>query len=172
MIICPACDGALEKHEHGYVLCGCTTCGGIFADTATAKMVHDGMRKHLLAAAAGNIEADASRREAPAEAERRCPVCQRAMTVHVWHGVNVDVCDAHGVWFDRGELAAVAMRLNQGGDRAALVMPKTNARHVPSWARVGGAAAVAAAGGAAVGFDDDGVDVLGAGLDVLDALLD
>lgn len=170
---CPACGGVLEKHEHGYVLSGCTACGGIFADTATAKMVHDGMRKHLLAAAAGNIEADAARGEGPPEgAARRCPTCRGNMEVRAWHAVNVDVCDAHGVWFDRGELVAVAMRLksSKGGERAELVLPKANAPHVPSWARLGGGSATAAAaGGAGVAAGGDALDF---GLDVLDALLD
>ena len=95
------------------------------------------------------------------------------MTTKTWHGVNVDACDAHGVWFDRGELAAVAMRLKSasGGDRAALEMPKVNAPHVPSWSRLGGGAgAVAAVGGAGAGVG--AADALDLGLDVLDALLD
>ena len=92
------------------------------------------------------------------------------MDVRVWYVVNVDVCDVHGVWFDRGELVVIAMRLKSstGGDRAELVIPKANAPHVPSWARVGGAGAVAA-GGAAVAVDGDALDL---GLDILDALLD
>ena len=36
-----------------------------------------------------------------------CPVCSQEMKVMTMHRVEVDVCDAHGVWMDQGELLSL-----------------------------------------------------------------
>lgn len=37
---------------------------------------------------------------------RKCPACRETMRLSYQLGVEVDVCQQHGVWFDRGELKA------------------------------------------------------------------
>lgn len=42
-----------------------------------------------------------------AEGTRPCPVCAEVMSVERLNGVSVDVCDAHGIWLDNGELERI-----------------------------------------------------------------
>lgn len=42
------------------------------------------------------------------EGTRRCPICEQLMRSEVEFGIAIDVCDAHGVWLDHGELEALA----------------------------------------------------------------
>jgi Zn-finger nucleic acid-binding protein len=46
--------------------------------------------------------------------ERECPICKGKMVVEHEYGITVDVCSEHGMWLDRGELAAVATRIRSG----------------------------------------------------------
>ncbi len=41
------------------------------------------------------------------EGDRPCPVCSKTMVVAAWSGVSVDACPEHGLWLDKGELAAI-----------------------------------------------------------------
>ena len=36
--------------------------------------------------------------------QRRCPICGNVMAVETNDGISIDVCAAHGVWLDNGEL--------------------------------------------------------------------
>lgn len=36
-----------------------------------------------------------------------CPLCRTPTHPHEYDGVNIDVCEAHGVWLDHGELVAI-----------------------------------------------------------------
>ncbi len=38
---------------------------------------------------------------------RSCPVCGEVMIKERARGVTIDVCDAHGIWLDKGELPAI-----------------------------------------------------------------
>ena len=38
---------------------------------------------------------------------RRCPVCNAALVPTKVKAAAVDVCDAHGIWLDHGELEAI-----------------------------------------------------------------
>jgi Zn-finger nucleic acid-binding protein len=40
-----------------------------------------------------------------------CPECRAAMAVRIIEGVEVDLCDDHGAWFDGGELSETLTRL-------------------------------------------------------------
>ena len=46
--------------------------------------------------------------------ERKCPICGTRMVVEIQHGISLDVCQAHGVWLDRGELSDLASRIRSG----------------------------------------------------------
>jgi len=41
------------------------------------------------------------------EGDRPCPVCSLTMVVAPWSGVYIDACPEHGLWLDKGELAAI-----------------------------------------------------------------
>ena len=52
--------------------------------------------------------------------ERRCPVCADALQPATQDGVTIDVCPAHGVWLDHGELEAIQFaRFARGHQRRA-----------------------------------------------------
>lgn len=42
-----------------------------------------------------------------------CPVCAAPMELHQVHSSEVEVCPAHGLWLDQGELEAIISRLRQ-----------------------------------------------------------
>jgi len=46
------------------------------------------------------------------EAERKCPICQLEMDTELRDGVKIDVCPAHGVWLDYGELEIICERID------------------------------------------------------------
>ena len=46
--------------------------------------------------------------------ERKCPICEEQMGVEVEYGVQVDVCEEHGIWLDRSELRAIAKWIRSG----------------------------------------------------------
>jgi len=39
-----------------------------------------------------------------------CPVCRQAMQSHKLHGIAVDRCSRHGMWFDRDERDEICKR--------------------------------------------------------------
>jgi Zn-finger nucleic acid-binding protein len=44
----------------------------------------------------------------------RCPICGDPMQIERIHQIPVDVCPQHGIWFDRGEVAAFERRIKAG----------------------------------------------------------
>ena len=36
-----------------------------------------------------------------------CPICPNERAPHFYEGIEVDACDEHGVWLDRGELTKI-----------------------------------------------------------------
>ena len=41
----------------------------------------------------------------------RCPVCKEEVKVENCHGIRIDFCELHGVWFDVGELPTLIERV-------------------------------------------------------------
>ena len=41
------------------------------------------------------------------EGQRPCPICSQRMKPQLHSGIAVDVCDQHGLWLDKGEVAAI-----------------------------------------------------------------
>ena len=39
-----------------------------------------------------------------------CPKCDQELQRRIEHGVEIDVCDRHGIWFDPGELDRYAAK--------------------------------------------------------------
>ena len=112
--LCPRCTRLLQA-THGPDL-ACAACGGAFVD-------HGDLTARIDAARPGGPQPDAPRhaRGAPREREvhyARCPTCAQPMTrmnFGTRSGIILDVCRAHGTWFDRGELDAVLDFVREGG---------------------------------------------------------
>jgi Zn-finger nucleic acid-binding protein/DNA-directed RNA polymerase subunit RPC12/RpoP len=103
---CPRCAEELREARSGEkVVRGCPRCGGMWIDNATVEQLSNAHDAEL---------EDVARRLVPfvAHSPRRspeiaCPECHGSMrrsrladTMHA-----IDVCDAHGTWFDRDELS-------------------------------------------------------------------
>jgi Zn-finger nucleic acid-binding protein len=107
---CPACGrGSLEPAQLGALgtLECCRSCGGLWANAAALG--------ELLEAAAGGVLGFEPREvdllwegeQTPARPSYlRCPQCAEMMVrrAHTGAKVVLDVCTAHGLWLDRGEL--------------------------------------------------------------------
>ena len=124
---------------------GCGVCGGVWLDHATSAWV---LERGCQASVALSQRA-AEHAQAPTEPtphELTCPQCQQPMeTVRIAQAwLDVDRCQQHGTWYDRGELERVARSQAQAAD---------DWRNAPAPAPGVGAAGAAAgvAGGAAVG---------------------
>jgi len=122
---CPRCGGRMQiGRAPDAVLHACGRCGGIWIDNAATRRVVEGKLSEdaqRLARAvdvhpAPTIQSDAYRQEATQDRGRpRCPVCGDALVQvltdearHGIAGVQLDVCPAHGTWFDRRELHVLA----------------------------------------------------------------
>jgi Zn-finger nucleic acid-binding protein len=140
---CPRCnDHLIPRQEGGLSAHLCPTCGGVFIDHRLAEQTD---ASHV-AGALHRLAADAARR-APFGGSLGvnavpCPLCRRAMehSVHARVPVPIDVCAAHGAWFDRGELQRVTERIRVSPYRDAGRMIE------PPAARAGAVAPPAAAG--------------------------
>lgn len=101
MLRCPTCDTPLTPIATADLrLDTCAACGGVWFDRGE-------LESHL---ASADSRGDVPVGVAPpprGPAYRRCPSCTQPMTPRNWErysGVVVDVCNAHGVWVDSGEL--------------------------------------------------------------------
>jgi Zn-finger nucleic acid-binding protein len=105
---CPSCAHPLVPASiGGEVLDQCEGCGGEYCG-------HEALRGLLAKhGAPAGARGEGYRRPSPfvdPVRYRKCPVCDETMQRSNFgqsSGVVVDVCAAHGVWFDRGELATI-----------------------------------------------------------------
>jgi Zn-finger nucleic acid-binding protein len=107
---CPRCGQGVRGSRAGDAsVDGCPACGGVWIDNATAqRLVQSGDVNVRFAANAFASMARAAPDPRPSVA---CPVCTQPLervSVAAAGGVEIDVCRAHGTWFDRGELERVA----------------------------------------------------------------
>lgn len=117
---CPRCRVAMERVVLGQTtLVECKKCAGFWVDSATLqKICADqeqqaavlGAPSQIPSNPAGNVEKEI--RYLP------CPVCNKLMNrvnfAHCSH-VVVDVCKAHGTWFDKDELRQIVEFIRAGG---------------------------------------------------------
>jgi hypothetical protein len=61
---------------------------------------------------AEDLQTDVENRRVVPEGERACPICGKRMTTDDKQQIRVDVCHDHGVWLDKGELAALIGRFS------------------------------------------------------------
>lgn len=145
-LACPTCSIALFAAPTRPGVHGCGTCGGIWADIETTKLVAAVLDPELV----DLVDKAEARRSsggplAPdAPGTRACPACRVALARVSIASTNLDVCGVHGTWFDRGELRRVSLKLDAG---RTLQIPRTdqgparwvsgntqlNAGHGPSW---------------------------------------
>ena len=119
--ICPRCGGpALGPAEtDGVLLQGCAGCGGIWVD--------DGSSRRLIAAPSAqaaqlaSVASQNARQQVDTSSTVACPVCRKTMRHQDFPNarLRLDVCDAHGSWFDRGELAALVELLHAQKNKQA-----------------------------------------------------
>ena len=67
-----------------------------------------------------DVATNASNRRAVAEGDRPCPICGEKMDSEKTQGILVDVCEAHGVWLDKGELSNVIRRSQEDAVKEAM----------------------------------------------------
>jgi len=116
---CSDCHAPLEAiSDEGGALLNCRKCGGQFVEHALLRTL---LEKHDLI---GQALPDAPyHRPVPKASNERvhyrpCAICQRMMNRKNFggaSGVIVDVCAAHGTWFDAGELPQVLAFVKSGG---------------------------------------------------------
>ena len=113
---CPRCGHGLVARIHGELdFDECDACGGLMVRPATMDRIVASRD------APTNLRLALPKR--PYERETRvtylsCPACGSSMNRKAFgriSGVIVDVCRAHGVWFDAGELAEVLAFVERGG---------------------------------------------------------
>lgn len=107
---CPACKHQMFVMEYdGLELDHCPSCEGVWFDATELALLFDG-RHDLADDAIAGLPAAAT-----GEARRRCPHCRahlRKVNIGGTGGVLIDACPAgHGMFFDRGEVAALARQL-------------------------------------------------------------
>lgn len=113
---CSNCGGHLSGSEAGDDLFECEGCGGHFVDHATLRALFE--RRARLSY---RVDAPGSPgRKATPDRVRYlpCPVCGESMNRRNFgerSGIIVDVCRAHGIWFDHDELPRVLSFVAQGG---------------------------------------------------------
>ncbi|HEX7553309.1 MAG TPA: zf-TFIIB domain-containing protein [Geothrix sp.] len=116
---CPACTKPLAQSRIGDVqVQACQTCGGLWLDRAVFEQL--GASRERQGALLGALPASSGPASAALEPVRYrpCPACaQRMNRVNYARrsGVVLDVCKAHGIWFDEDELRRVLAFVAEGG---------------------------------------------------------
>jgi Zn-finger nucleic acid-binding protein len=113
---CPHCRRALHRGLHGGTYFdACGGCGGVWLDNNVSVAI----TQHADAMLLSLVERVSSQAApfAPLVVRPACPICAAALERFRIAEVDVDICRAHGTWFDREELHAVARAFEN--DRAA-----------------------------------------------------
>ncbi len=118
---CPGCQVSMLRGDIGGIpLHECGRCYGLWLDAPTFERIcRDSEKQAVVAAAKPSLGAPVS---AGPVRYVRCPQCESLMNrVNFANcsGVIVDVCRAHGTWFDHNELHRIVEFIRAGGlDRA------------------------------------------------------
>jgi Zn-finger nucleic acid-binding protein len=106
---CPVCENAALSPAIfvGITRHGCAGCGGAWVDDVDLEQI-------LLDL--GGVPDEPLGPPAPVVSPRACPRCGEPMTSEHSYGdephVKIDLCAAHGAWFDKDELATVIEALS------------------------------------------------------------
>ncbi len=107
---CPRCVQPLfEGRADDIVLHGCGACGGIWLGNEASKRIAEGASSPEVKALSDRASGHAHARPDQRPSGMPCPMCRSPlMRVRAPRGsIELDVCAAHGTWFDRHELAGV-----------------------------------------------------------------
>lgn len=94
---CPRCAIALDTTADRKT---CGRCHGVFMTEAALVTIIADLVRHTRPA----LDFSPPHHDDPL---RSCPECASRMSKHGLHDIEVDRCEAHGVWFDHGELQDV-----------------------------------------------------------------
>lgn len=125
---CPDCRLGLVAHAFGAVgYAECPRCSGLFLKREAFEAVTKDADTRTMVRLAGSPPAagaeapDAGKAPSgvfPAVRYRPCPSCAKLMNRSNFgggSGIVLDACRDHGLWFDKGELAAIVDFLEKGG---------------------------------------------------------
>lgn len=121
---CPRCELEMQQVEVGTTsLRECDRCHGVWVDKSTLEQICTNTEKQ--SALLGNAEPATVASEMEFEKSIRylpCPICKQFMNrvqfANCSH-VIVDVCKAHGTWFDKDELRRIIEFIRAGGMQMA-----------------------------------------------------
>lgn len=118
---CPRCaDTGLIARAVGHVAVDeCPGCHGVFVTTAVLDAIVEDLA--LYEEVRRGFPAGPTRAEQPGPMYVPCPTCREIMNRRQFApgaGVVVDVCRAHGMWFDACELPAVVDFIERRGPEA------------------------------------------------------
>lgn len=123
---CPRCPNPMHGRRVGdMVIDECATCHGIFLDHVAVQRVVTDRQQARAEAIMGALPAQESTTKLPRAGEKmyvKCPMCSTIMNRRLFSagsGVIIDVCRAHGAFFDAGELPRVIEFVMKGGLEAA-----------------------------------------------------
>lgn len=109
-LTCPRCANALvEGHSGQHLLRGCETCGGVFLEPGAVAELERTRDEGILRAVVRFMPIRMP--FAPSlRVALSCPVCKSALVRRDLGetGHSMDTCEAHGTFFDRGEVVAFA----------------------------------------------------------------
>ncbi len=123
---CPRCSAAeptalVANLVAETLLDQCNSCGGLWVDqTAFERITEEAEKQQGALQALGSIPAPKGTLSAEATkvVYLRCPDCDKMMNRRNYakrSGVIIDVCKAHGIWFDHDELTRVIRFVKDGG---------------------------------------------------------
>ena len=139
---CARCELPMTPREVGDVVIDeCTGCGGLFLDReAVQRVLDDHGRATLLLDTLPRTEHHPLPKPG-AKMYIKCPMCSVLMNRKLFAsgaGVVIDVCKAHGTFFDAGELPAILEFVKNGGlEKAAKKaqlepLPQAATRTIPA----------------------------------------
>src|SRR5580692_8461689 len=107
---CPRCGIALDPRGDRWV---CTQCDGtLVAEATVSQLIADMIGNRVKTIGSREEMIEPVPRPLPllvgvANERLGCPCCAGEMETRLLHEVAVDRCAAHGLWFDRDELATM-----------------------------------------------------------------
>jgi len=121
-MLCPACESPMLEGTVGQSrLHQCGKCFGLWLDVTTFERICRDSEQQAAVLGGANLAQSSAVNLDPVR-YRRCPACHELMNRVNFarcSGVVVDICRAHGTWFDRNELQQIVLFVRAGGlDRA------------------------------------------------------
>lgn len=106
---CPRCAHALKSVRAGsYAVDGCGHCGGVWLDNRASTHLVRVLDRDLVRVA--DLASQAAQAPFAGGEKATCPSCKSELARVEHAGVSIDVCAAHGTWFDRDEMQEIAKR--------------------------------------------------------------